>query len=233
MKTEEKHSNISQSSKLSARFKAFECKKREYDEANTTKDMSTKEDPELLHRDKKMKVAPSEKEESSEESVIKEEKNRGKEREKKHGKMKKEDSRNITPKKEKKKSPSKAVDETKETTTRKVTPKREIKDTPKKEHKSKPGKRLSSNIEIEVKKETPKKESPKKVEGGTNGHTKEELTPQDEKKKNAREAYLKFLRRSGPANPGSKVIPEVRSWFHQREHTKFVLIYYRVHYTTV
>lgn len=36
-----------------------------------------------------------------------------------------------------------------------------------------------------------------------------DTTPQDEKKKAARDSYLKFLKRSGPANPGSKSIPEV------------------------
>ncbi|XP_045128253.1 replication factor C subunit 1-like [Portunus trituberculatus] len=35
-----------------------------------------------------------------------------------------------------------------------------------------------------------------------------DTTPQDEKKKAARDAYLKFRQRSGPANPGSKEIPE-------------------------
>ncbi|KAK4324456.1 hypothetical protein Pmani_004904 [Petrolisthes manimaculis] len=203
IKPEEKHSNLSQSSKLSARFRAFECRKREHEEASIPK--STKEDPKLLHRDKKIKLASTEKiVESKDESVTKkdshkEEKARDKEREKK----KSDEVRGITPKKEKKESPWKVKDEAKKTTENKITPKKEIKESSKKKPKNTPGKKLSSDIEIEV-----KKESPKKVDDGSNGHTEQESTPQDEKKNNAREAYMKFLRRSGPANPGSKVIPE-------------------------
>lgn len=54
-------------------------------------------------------------------------------------------------------------------------------------------------------KEKPKGLTPKKGEIASDIET----TPQpDEKKKNARAAYFKFLQRSGPSNPGSKLIPE-------------------------
>lgn len=62
----------------------------------------------------------------------------------------------------------------------------------------------------EDKKETQVKEkhsvTPKK--SGKEDTQASEATPQDEKKKAARDAYLKFRQRSGPANPGSKEIPE-------------------------
>ncbi|XP_063867736.1 replication factor C subunit 1-like isoform X2 [Scylla paramamosain] len=54
---------------------------------------------------------------------------------------------------------------------------------------------------MQEKKVTPKKPAKENTQAP-------DTTPQDEKKKTARNAYLKFMQRSGPANPGSKEIPE-------------------------
>ncbi|XP_042886240.1 replication factor C subunit 1-like isoform X3 [Penaeus japonicus] len=79
-----------------------------------------------------------------------------------------------------------------------ISPKKE-KITPKKE-KGSPSDRAT--LTSEVKKKTPKKsETSESEEVGS--------TPQPEEKKNSsKTAYLKFLQRSGPSNPGSKEIPE-------------------------
>ncbi|XP_037773118.1 replication factor C subunit 1-like [Penaeus monodon] len=78
-----------------------------------------------------------------------------------------------------------------------ISPKKE-KITPKKE-KGNPSDKEALSV---VKKKTPKKsETSESEEVGS--------TPQpEEKKKNSKAAYLKFLQRSGPSNPGSKEIPE-------------------------
>ncbi|XP_071552942.1 replication factor C subunit 1 [Panulirus ornatus] len=60
---------------------------------------------------------------------------------------------------------------------------------------------IEAAVKVE-KKVTPEKTNTSKIT------TEADITPQDEKKKHSREAYFKFLRRSGPANPGSKEIPE-------------------------
>ncbi|XP_047498187.1 replication factor C subunit 1-like [Penaeus chinensis] len=79
----------------------------------------------------------------------------------------------------------------------KISPKKE-KITPKKEK----GNPSDTEALSEVKKKTPKKsETSESEEVGS--------TPQtEEKKKNSKAAYLKFLQRSGPSNPGSKEIPQ-------------------------
>ncbi|XP_068241805.1 replication factor C subunit 1 [Palaemon carinicauda] len=91
------------------------------------------------------------------------------------------------------------------------TPKRELHDSSKKEKKDEkndatPAKESNEN----GKEKSPKKEKQERVSPIKKEIMSDiETTPvAEEKKKNARASYLKFLQRSGPSNPGSKIIPE-------------------------
>lgn len=169
------------SSRLSSKLKGFEFKKRDHDGPS---DSSKDESSELQHKDKKARLEHCDKEKppkDKKDSPFK------KETPQKEVKIKTEEGKSV--REEKSEKNSKNVSR----------------------HSSK-GEKISpvkkdNEIKTEKATATPEKVTPKKP-------TKEEsqavdTTPQEEKKMAARNSYLKFLKRSGPANPGSKSIPEV------------------------
>lgn len=173
----EKHSKETLSSKLSSKLKGFEFKKRDHDGSGDSAKVC-KDESELQHKNKKVKLEPHDKEKppkDARDSYIRKETPQ-KEVKTKHEQVKSEkESQKVSghSSKGEKLSPIKKEEENKTSnpvaTPKKVTPKKSVKED------SQPG----------------------------------DTTPQDEKKQAARNSYLKFLKRSGPANPGSKPIPEV------------------------
>lgn len=179
----EKHSKETLSHKLSSKLKGFEFKKRDHDGSGDSS-KNCKDESELQHKDKKAKLEPYDKEKPPKDT---------------------RDSYDV-----KKETPQKEV-KTKTEQVKSVKEENSEKESKKASGHSSKGAKISPVKKEEESKTgnptaTPKKVTPKKPtkEDSQPGDT----TPQDEKKQAARNSYLKFLKRSGPANPGSKSIPE-------------------------
>lgn len=177
------------SSKLSSKLKRFEFGKRGHDIHTDLSGSCQDERNELQHKDKKVKLESHEKEKIS--------------RDKRGSPNKKESlQKDIRTKSEQVKS---IKDEKSETDSKKVSGQSsKEEETSLKEEKK--GVKVKEKPSTSEKKVTPKKPAKQDTQAP-------DTTPQDEKKKAARNSYLKFLHRSGPANPGSKSIPEVKLCF--------------------
>ncbi|KAG7155024.1 Replication factor C subunit 1-like [Homarus americanus] len=190
-------------SKLSAKLKQFECNTDKYGDEETAQRNSNREEKlhtlENKHIEKDVKTGTECKEigRTEDKAVKKEEKFVKKERQIEEENIMKPEEKIF--KKERQNKEENLIKPEEKTFKRdKITPKKENKVSPK-NHKP--------NIIIEKKQKEEKKVTPKKTEDDRES-TEADSTPQDEKKKHARASYMKFLQRPGPANPGSKLLPE-------------------------
>lgn len=198
-------------SKLSAKLKEFECKKRDYSDQEKSSEHDGKfetrdkvHSPEKLRQDSREVVMKSDskilkslnKEESLKYTEDRSQKGDRKEEHihKTQDKVIKEEKKVRTHENSEKGTPKKDTANTAESYSKdkKISPKKD---------------KVYSGGEKTIKEE--KNVTPVKSKK-TDDSSQINSTPQDDKKQQARTAYMQYLRRSGPANPGSKLIPEVR-----------------------